>query len=84
MEPTQTNKTKIIIIVSIVVVIVIVGLIFILKSKKEVPVTPEEKTEIVTVNPVVLENESKEINRYIDEATTFDNEASLAEIEKEF
>lgn len=88
MEPTtNTNKTKMMIIL-VVVIIIVVGVIFILKSKKDVAVTPENQQQNTNITPSlntgITKEETNEITKYIDSATTFDNEAQIKEIEKEF
>ena len=88
MEPTtNTNKTKMAVII-VILIIIAVGVFFFIKSKgTKAPKTNEVNTNepaIVTTKTVITEGESKEIVKYLDDATTFDNEASLKEIDGEF
>lgn len=88
MEPTTQNNKKIILIVVVVLIILaIIAAVLIIRPDKDVapieePVAEQEKNIVPTT--VVTQGESDEMKKYIDEATTFDNEASLKEIEKEF
>jgi len=88
MEPTtNTNKTKMAVII-VILLIIAIGAFFFIKSKSvKAPVVEEVKTNEpakVTVKTVITEGESKEITKYLDDATTFYNEASLKQIDMEF
>lgn len=88
MEPTiNKNKTKTAIIV-IIIIVLIIGIFFLIKSKSvKSPTIDETKIETpgkVVTKTVITDSESKEITEYLDNATTFDNEPLLAEIDKEF
>lgn len=73
-QPTSKNKKMLTIIVLIIIAIIV---IILLRSKVIAPVDTDSS------NPVLTE-ESKQLTAEIDSAVTFDNEADLIEIDKEF
>ena len=89
MEPTtKNNKTIIVVVIAVIIIIAIISTILITRQKKQEKLTEQAKKETIAINPipttVTTPGELDEINKYINEATTFDNEASLKEVEKEF
>ena len=72
--PTAPNKNKkMLIVLAIIIVIIVVAIL--LKSKAQAPAKLDTTSISVQAN---------QITKDIDAATTFDNEASLQAIDKEF
>jgi hypothetical protein len=71
----KSNTSKIILV--IVLLIIAIGGLLMLK-KSEAPVKIEEQPQTIE------QSDSQQIGDEIDSATTFDNESSLKEIDKEF
>jgi cell division protein YceG involved in septum cleavage len=84
MEPTKTNKNKTkIAIIIVIIFILVIGVLALSNSKKINPI----KTiggDISTTNTISSGTDSKQLTDEINNATTFDNEASLSEIDKAF
>lgn len=77
-KPTTTpNKNKKILIIIIIIILIIIATVL-LKSKISAPLDVNETTDSG------LQGDNKILSSEIDSATTFDNEADLKEIDKEF
>lgn len=76
MEPNKNKKMLIIIAIIILVILAAV----LLKSKVSAPVDVNKTTD----SSSGLQGDNKDLSIEIDSATTFDNEADLKEIDKEF
>lgn len=77
-QPTIPNKNKKILIIIAIVILVIIAALVLMKSKVNAPVDMNEVTDSS------LQGDNKVLANEIDSATTFDNEADLKEIDKEF
>lgn len=75
--PTTNNNNAMKIIIAIVALALIVAALIFIRSKTEAPVDIEE-------TPMTAQQESQQLTSDINSATTFDNESSLQEIDKQF
>jgi len=81
--PTVTNNKSKIAIVVIIILIIIAGVIAVMSRKGKTLVAPVDNTEVQN-GKVSVSDDSGVLTQEVTEATTFDNEKDLNEIDKAF